>query len=89
MHLVLVISFRDDELPATHPLALTLGDLAKYPAVSRIELAASTLPAVASLAAGSGLNAEQLHHITGGNPCFVTEVLGVSSPKYWPPGRPR
>jgi predicted ATPase len=77
LRLLLVISFRDDELAATHPLAITLGDLANYAAVSRIALEALSLPAVSALAAGSGLNAERLHHVTGGNPFFVTEVLAA------------
>jgi DNA-binding CsgD family transcriptional regulator len=77
LRLLLVISFRDDELAATHPLAITLGDLASYAAVSRIALEALSLPAVSALAAGSGLNAERLHHVTGGNPFFVTEVLAA------------
>jgi DNA-binding CsgD family transcriptional regulator len=89
LRLVLVISFRDDELAATHPLAVTLGDLANYPAVSRIELAALTLPAVATLAAGSGLNAEQLHQVTGGNPFFVTEVLAGGPAALTRKGLPR
>jgi len=77
LRLLLVISFRDDEIAATHPLAITLGDLANYAAVSRIALEALSLPAVSTLAAGSGLNAERLHHVTGGNPFFVTEVLAA------------
>jgi DNA-binding CsgD family transcriptional regulator len=77
LRLLLVISFRDDELAATHPLAVTLGDLANYAAVTRIGLEALSLSAVAALAAGSGLNAGQLHHLTGGNPFFLTEVLAV------------
>jgi DNA-binding CsgD family transcriptional regulator len=77
LRLLLVISFRDDELAATHPLAVTLGDLANYAGVTRIGLEALSLPAVATLAAGSGLNAEQLYHVTGGNPFFVTEVLAA------------
>jgi DNA-binding CsgD family transcriptional regulator len=89
LRLVLVISFRDDELAATHPLAVTLGDLENYPAVSRIELAALTLPAVATLAAGSGLNAEQLHQVTGGNPFFVTEVLAGGPAALTRKGLPR
>ena len=77
LRLLLVISFRDDELSPAHPLAVTLGDVANYAAVSRIVLAPLSLSAVAALAAGTGLNAEQLHHITGGNPFFVSEVLAA------------
>jgi DNA-binding CsgD family transcriptional regulator/tetratricopeptide (TPR) repeat protein len=77
LRLLLVISFRDDELAPTHPLAVMLGDLSNCAQVSRIELSALSLPAVAMLAAGSGVNAEQLHRISGGNPFFVTEVLAA------------
>ena len=77
LRLLLVISFRDDELAPTHPLAVTLGDLANYPQVSRIELGALSLSAVSTLAAGSGVNAAQLYEVSGGNPFFVTEVLAA------------
>jgi DNA-binding CsgD family transcriptional regulator len=75
LRLLLVISFRDDELAPNHPLAVTLGDVANCANVNRSELAALSLPAVAALAAGSGVNAEQLYEVSGGNPFFVTEVL--------------
>jgi DNA-binding NarL/FixJ family response regulator len=77
VRLLLVISFRDDELAPTHPLAVTLGDLANCAAVSRMGLEPLSSQAVAALAAGSGINAEELHQITGGNPFFVTEVLAA------------
>jgi DNA-binding CsgD family transcriptional regulator len=89
LRLLLVISFRDDELAAAHPLAVMLGDLANYAAVTRIGLEALSLSAVAALAAGSGLNAEQLHHVTGGNPFFVTEVLAVGPAALTLKGLPR
>jgi len=89
LRLLLVISFRDDELAATHPLAITLGDLANYAAVSRIALEALSLPAVSALAAGSGVNAERLHHVTGGNPFFVTEVLAAGPAALTRKGLPR
>ena len=75
--LLLVVSYRDDELGPTHPLALTLGDVATCAAVSRIKLEPLSEHAVGVLAAGSGLNAERLHHLTGGNPFFVTEILAT------------
>ncbi|WIM87802.1 AAA family ATPase [Candidatus Mycobacterium wuenschmannii] len=77
LRLLLVISFRDDELTPTHPLAVTLGDLSNCDRVHRIELAALSVTAVATLAAGSGVNAAQLHSVSGGNPFFVTEVLAA------------
>jgi DNA-binding CsgD family transcriptional regulator len=75
--LLLVVSYRDDELGETHPLAVALGDVASCAAVSRIRLEPLSPEAVAVLAAGSGVNAEQLHRLTGGNPFFVTEILAA------------
>jgi DNA-binding CsgD family transcriptional regulator len=89
LRMLLVISFRDDEVAATHPLAVTLGDLANYAGVSRIALEALSLSAVSALAAGSGLNAERLHHVTGGNPFFVTEVLAAGPAALTRKGLPR
>ena len=68
LRLLLVISFRDDELAATHPLAIMLGDLANYAAVSRIALEALSLPAVSALAAGSGLNGFERRSGSGSRP---------------------
>jgi DNA-binding CsgD family transcriptional regulator len=87
--LLLVISYRDDELAPTHPLVLALGDVASCAAVSRIGLERLSTLAVAVLAAGSGLNAERLHQLTGGNPFFVTEVLGAGPDALTRRGLPR
>jgi DNA-binding CsgD family transcriptional regulator len=73
--LLLVVSYRDDELDQQHPLSVALGDVATCAAVSRIGLEPLSRDAVAVLAAGSGVNADRLHQLTGGNPFFVTEVL--------------
>jgi DNA-binding CsgD family transcriptional regulator len=75
--LLLIVSYRDDELDGQHPLAVALGDIAMCVAVTRIELAPLSPDAVAVLAAGSGVNAEELHRLTGGNPFYVTEVLAA------------
>jgi DNA-binding CsgD family transcriptional regulator len=75
--LLLVVSYRDDELGAQHPLAVTLGDLATCAAVHRIKVEPLSRAAVAVLAARSGINADQLHQLTGGNPFFVTEILAA------------
>jgi len=89
LRLMLVITFRDDELAPTHPLAVTLGDLANCAGVTRIGLAPLSSPAVATLAAGSGLNADQLYDITGGNAFFVTEVLAAGPDVLHRNGMPR
>jgi DNA-binding CsgD family transcriptional regulator len=74
---LLVVSYRDDEIGPQHPLAVLLGDLATSAAVTRSALAPLSLAAVARLAAGSGVNADSLYRITGGNPFFATEVLAA------------
>jgi DNA-binding CsgD family transcriptional regulator len=76
---LLIVSYRDDEIGPTHPLAVLLGDVATCAAVSRIGLAPLSAAAVAQLASGSGVNAEALYRLTGGNPFFVTEVLAAGS----------
>jgi DNA-binding CsgD family transcriptional regulator len=75
--LLLVVSYRDDEIGDQHPLAVLLGDLATSTAVSRIGLAPLSTAAVETLAAGTGVNADALHRLTGGNPFYVTEVLAA------------
>ncbi|MDT4905557.1 MAG: hypothetical protein QOH52_3573, partial [Pseudonocardiales bacterium] len=74
---LLLVSYRDDEVGAQHPLAVALGDVATYEALTRIGLARLSRDAVAVLAAGSVLNADELHRLTGGNPFFVTEILAA------------
>ena len=66
--LLMVLSYRDDEVGREHPLAVALGDIATCAAVSRITLQPLSRDAVATLTTGSGLNADQLHELTGGNP---------------------
>jgi DNA-binding CsgD family transcriptional regulator/tetratricopeptide (TPR) repeat protein len=77
--LLLVMSYRDDEVGPQHPLAAAIGDVATSAAITRIRLEPLSRDAVAELVAGSGLNATDLHRLTSGNPFYVTEILGTSS----------
>ena len=74
---LVVVTFRDDEIGRTHPVALLLGDIAPFPAISRITLERLSAAAVAELAVGTDVDADRLYTVTGGNPFFVTEVLGA------------
>jgi DNA-binding CsgD family transcriptional regulator len=74
---LLVVSYRDDELDDQHPLSVALGDVASCASVTRIGLEPLSREAVAVLAAGSGVNADHLHRLTGGNPFYVTEILAA------------
>lgn len=71
---LLVLTFRDDELDATHPLRWLLGELPPA-SVRRLRLAPLSAAAVARLAAAAGRAAGDLYTATGGNPFFVTEML--------------
>jgi DNA-binding CsgD family transcriptional regulator len=74
---LLILTFRDDDVGARHPLRRLLGDLATGEAMQRVDLAPLSLAAVRSLARGSVLDPAELHAHTGGNPFFVTEVLAA------------
>src|SRR3970282_1335334 len=72
-----VASYRDDELDRFHPLRTVLGDLATLPAVSRLRLLPLSPASVEALARPYGVDADDLYRKTGGNPFYVTEVLGA------------
>ena len=75
--LLVLATFREDEVGATHPLTVVLGDLAT--SVRRMQLRPLTVAGVRRLlaAAGSPLDAAELHCNTGGNPFYVTEVIAT------------
>jgi predicted ATPase len=78
---VLVIcTYRDDELTREHPLRVVLGQLATARTVARLALSPLSPSAVAELARSAALDAGELHRRTGGNPFFVTEVLAAAAP---------
>lgn len=77
--LLLVVSYRDDEVGHRHPLTLALGDVATCAAVRRIGLEPLSREAVATLAAGTGLDPDDLHRLTGGNPFYLTELLATGA----------
>ena len=71
---LLVISWRDDEVCAAHPLRRLLGEL---PAslVTRLPLQPLSPEAVARLARAAMRESAGLHALTRGNPLFVSELL--------------
>src|SRR4051812_35943447 len=71
---LLVLTCRDDEVDAGHPLNRFLGALVGAP-VRRLALAPLSQDAVRRLCEGTGADPEALHRITRGNPFFVTEAL--------------
>jgi len=72
--LLLIISYRDDEVVSTHPLSSTIGQIpSQY--MHRIPLQPLSLSGIEALDLPAGMQAEQLLEITGGNPFFLTELL--------------
>lgn len=90
MPVVLLLSFRDDELGAKHPLQQLLNDLPPW-SVARLPLQPLSVTAVADLATRVGRPHTGLHEATGGNPFYVTEVLasGVVDARYGVPSTVR
>lgn len=77
---VLVLAtYRDDELGRSHPLRVVLGDLGTSSSTHRLTLAPLSAAAVAALARGSAVDAGNLYRQTAGNPFFVTEVLAAGT----------
>src|SRR5918993_2685815 len=72
---LVVATYRDDEIGADHPLRLVLGDLATAPAVHRISVRSLSQEAVQQLVEGTGRDPTTLYRLTGGNPFYLTEVL--------------
>jgi DNA-binding CsgD family transcriptional regulator/energy-coupling factor transporter ATP-binding protein EcfA2 len=71
---LLVLSYRDDEVGATHPLRRVVGEL-PADALLRLPLARLSPQAVQTLAARAGRSAAGLHALTQGNAFFVAELL--------------
>jgi len=73
-----LVSFRDDQLTATGPLQIVLGELAGTRSAERRQIPPLSLDAVRTLAEPSRVDAEELFEKTGGNPFFVTEALAAT-----------
>jgi DNA-binding CsgD family transcriptional regulator len=72
---LLVATYRDDELGPRQPLRVVLGDVATT--AHRIALLPLSEAGVEELARDSHLDRAELYRLTGGNPFFVTEVLAA------------
>ncbi len=74
---LVVATYRDDELDRTHPLRVALGELPRERA-TRIALPALSPAAVAALVGDTdAYDCRDLHERTSGNPFFVTEILAA------------
>jgi DNA-binding winged helix-turn-helix (wHTH) protein/tetratricopeptide (TPR) repeat protein len=70
---LLILTYRDDELTEAHPLRQVVGDLQR--SVIRIPLQPLSEDALAEMARQAGKPCDDVLRATGGNPFYVTEVL--------------
>lgn len=75
--LVVILTFRDDDLGVDHPLRQLLGLAARVATVRRVRPAPLSLKAVRALSAARGVDADRLFGVTSGNPYFVTELVAT------------
>jgi DNA-binding CsgD family transcriptional regulator/tetratricopeptide (TPR) repeat protein len=74
---VVIVTYRDDELGANLPLLTLVGDLATSPTVRRIGLRRLSEAAVRRLAQPAGVDPGKLSRMTGGNPFLVVEAIAA------------
>lgn len=72
-----LVTYRDDEVGAEHPLRPVLGQLIPLGTTNRLIVPALTMTAVERLSRDRSIDSERLHRLTGGNAFFVTEVLAA------------
>ncbi|HKE78214.1 MAG TPA: AAA family ATPase [Solirubrobacteraceae bacterium] len=73
---LVLASYRDDELDTNEQLRFVLGERIRGP--GRMRLDPLSAAAVSELAGPYGVDGEELHRRTGGNPFFVVEVLAAA-----------
>jgi DNA-binding winged helix-turn-helix (wHTH) protein/tetratricopeptide (TPR) repeat protein len=74
--LLLIGTYRSDEVGRVHPLRRLLGSLSPR-TTTRLGLEPLSLAAVETLMGAGKVDALRLHSVTAGNPFFVTEVLAA------------
>jgi DNA-binding CsgD family transcriptional regulator/tetratricopeptide (TPR) repeat protein len=74
---LLIATFRDEDLAAGDPLRAALGELGRQGCTRRVELAPLSAGAVRQLASPAGLDADELYRLTGGNPFYVSAVIAA------------
>ncbi|MBA3822971.1 MAG: AAA family ATPase [Ktedonobacterales bacterium] len=78
LKLLLLLTYRDDEIGPDHPLRLVLGDLPSQ-ATLRLKIPPLSEAAVARMAASTHHPTHAVYRATGGNPFFVTELLATAT----------
>lgn len=75
--LLVVATYRDDEVTGEHPLRVVLGELASATGVARVSVPRLSLEAVRALAERYDADADGIHRLTLGNAFYVTEILAA------------
>ena len=73
-HGLLVLTYRDGQVPGDLPLRAALGDIAAS-VLERIALEPLSPSAVSEMAGGRGGSSAELWEVSAGNPFFLTELL--------------
>jgi predicted ATPase len=76
---MVIATYRDDEISSNGALTRLIGELTRLSATRRVPVVPLTESGVATLVAGSGLDAEEVYRQTSGNAFFVTEMLAAGS----------
>lgn len=74
---LLLITYRDEEVPADHPLRFVLGQI-PADVLIRLPLRPLSMAAVARLSEDHPKSAEDVYALTRGNPFLVSEVLAAA-----------
>jgi DNA-binding CsgD family transcriptional regulator/tetratricopeptide (TPR) repeat protein len=72
---LLLLSYRDDQLTEHSKLRRLLGDVGSFRGTRRMALPSLTELAVPSVADGTGFDGEELYRLTRGNPYYLSELL--------------
>ena len=73
-----ILTYRDDEVHARHPLRNVLGQLYSD-SFTKLQLKPFSRQVVEEMAAAKGYSGEEVYKITDGNPFYVTEILASYS----------
>ena len=72
---LVIVTYRDDEIDSRHGLHAVLGALATTRVVSHCPLVPLSLEAVRLLVGDRAVDAQEVYRLTGGNPFLVVEAL--------------
>ena len=82
---VLLLTYRDDELSRDHPLTQLLGDASHSEQVHRLSPRRLSEPAVRALVGVSPLDVDEVFALSDGNPYFVSELVASAVDSSVPP----